>query len=259
MMSTVKIVFFDVDGTLLHDKQIPDSAKKGIELLKQHDILPVIATGRSEYEMRPIRESLGIDWALTCNGSHIGHRGKTVIGTPFPQKWIVEWMELAREHDHTFLLYGAENFYSNRPDCPYFLQARREIGFMDPQTFEHPADLPPIYQCIFFGDETAEKHYTAGKADDLYLHRWRPWALDLNPGGINKKIGIQRLLEHLGLSPDQAAAIGDGRNDIEMIEYVGLGIAMGNACPELLQVADRVTRHAGEDGILHAVEQYILG
>jgi Cof subfamily protein (haloacid dehalogenase superfamily) len=252
-----KIVFFDIDGTLIHNHRIPDSAKEALALLKDQGITPVIATGRSEYEVAALRKELGIEWALTCNGAHIGRNGRTVHGTPFPRELIREWMERA-DGRHTFLLYGAEKMYSTNPDCPYFAQARREIGFRDPIPARLGDEIPEIFQCIAFCTEEEQRDYTGGLEEKLYLHRWRTWALDINPQGVNKATGIKTLLDLLGLQPEEAAAFGDGKNDIEMITAVGRGIAMGNACPELLECAPYVTRHVDEDGILHGVKTLIL-
>lgn len=75
---------------------------------------------------------------------------------------------------------------------------------------------------------------------------------------MNKAIGLQRLLDHLGISTNEAAAFGDGLNDWEMIEEVGLGIVMGNADDTLKQKTSFVTRSLREDGIAYAVDKWIL-
>jgi Cof subfamily protein (haloacid dehalogenase superfamily) len=257
MNTQTKIVFFDIDGTLMHNQRIPETAKEAVTLLKEQGITPVIATGRSEYEVTPIREALGIEWALTCNGAHIGHNGRTVHGRAFSRELIRDWMERA-DGRHTFLLYGAENMFTTNPDSPLFAQARREIGFRDPLVARAGDEMPDIYQCIVFCTEEEQREYTGGMEDNLYIHRWRIWAVDINPQGVNKATGIHTLLDLMGLKPEDAAAFGDGKNDIEMIKAVGRGIAMGNACPELLACAPYVTRHAEEDGILHGVKTLIL-
>ncbi|MGZ6507394.1 MAG: HAD family hydrolase, partial [Tumebacillaceae bacterium] len=100
--------------------------------------------------------------------------------------------------------------------------------------------------------------YTDGHEHQLHPHRWRTWAIDLNPTGINKSVGIATLLHHLGMTREEAAAFGDGKNDIEMLQYVGRGIAMGNACQELLSTAPYRTHAVHEDGILHGVQTIVL-
>jgi Cof subfamily protein (haloacid dehalogenase superfamily) len=254
----IKIVFFDVDGTLKDRDYLPESTKRAIGELKAEGVLPVLCTGRSEFEMAALREELGIDWAITCNGSHIGFRGRTVHGKSFSREMVAEWLETAKRKEHTLLLYGAEKMFINRPDCGYFRQAQAEIGFREPLPLPPADEIPDIYQCIVFCGEEEESAYTGNYRDELYLHRWRTWATDINPGGMNKSVGIRTLLNHMGYTPEEAAAFGDGLNDMEMIGYVGMGIAMGNACEELLQNARYVTRKLRDDGILYGVREFIL-
>lgn len=255
-----RIVFFDIDGTLRLDNAFPDSAKQAIDLLKENRIPSVIATGRCEHEVKHWREELGIEWALTCNGAHIGHRGKTMPGSiAFEPDVIDRWLQAA-DGRHTFLLYGAERMYVTDLDCPYFAQARREIGGFDAPYLAKAGDtLPPIYQVIVFCDETAELLYTEGHAEPLYVHRWRDWAVDINPHGVNKAAGVLKLLDLLDIPVAEAAAFGDGKNDIEMLTTVGHGIAMGNACTEVLACTPHVTLRIEEHGILHGVKHLILG
>lgn len=259
MSQDIRIVFFDVDGTLMHNKQLPESAKRAVQLLKERQIIPVIATGRSEFEIEALRAELGIEWAITCNGAHIGFRGETVFGTPFPRQMLVEWLERAAVHGHSFLLYGAQRmFISTSAECRFFQQARQEIGFLDPSTYRTVHEVPEIYQCIAFVDEEEELLYTDTYEEEVAKHRWRPWAIDLNPRQINKSVGISTLLDHLEISPAQAAAFGDGLNDREMLQFVRYGIAMGNSEPELFSLAPYRTKDAGDDGILHGVQSILL-
>ncbi|WP_165452208.1 Cof-type HAD-IIB family hydrolase [Paenibacillus thalictri] len=253
----VKLAAFDVDGTLRDRDYLPDSTREALFKLKETGVSLTLCTGRSEYEMKELREALGIDWAVTCNGSHIGYRGQTVFGNAFPAETIREWLEEAEKRGHTFLLYGAEQMFINRQDDPYFRQAQQEIGFMEPLLIESAEQVPAIYQCIVFCSETEESAYI-GNEPDYYLHRWRTWALDINPGGMNKAVGLQKLCEHLNIEAAEAAAFGDGLNDMEMIEAVGMGIAMGNAGDGLKQKARFVTKSLHEDGISYAVEKWIF-
>jgi Cof subfamily protein (haloacid dehalogenase superfamily) len=156
------------------------------------------------------------------------------------------------------LLYGSEGMFTNQQQAPYFLQAQQEIGFMEPILLETGKQVPDVYQCIVFCDGEQEQLYVGAARNQYYMHRWRTWALDINPGGMNKAVGLQKLINHLGISTDEVAAFGDGLNDLEMIESVGMGIAMGNADESLKPKARFVTRSLREDGIAHAVNQWIL-
>lgn len=258
METIIKLVAFDVDGTLRDRDFLPDSTRTALNLLKQNGIELALCTGRSEYEMAALREELGIDWAITCNGSHIGYQGKTVFGTSFSSDKIDQWIEEAERSHHAMLLYGTELMYCNRPDDPYFRQAQREIGFMEPVAITPATQLPAIYQCIIFCDEQDELRYIDAEQDQYYIHRWRTWAVDINPSGMNKAIGLGQLIDHLGLTRDEVAAVGDGLNDMEMIGSVGMGIAMGNGIQALKERARYITQSLDQDGIAYAVEKWIL-
>jgi Cof subfamily protein (haloacid dehalogenase superfamily) len=254
----IKIAAFDVDGTLRDRDFLPASTRDALHKLKEQGIVLALCTGRSEYEMESLRKELDIDWAITCNGSHIGYQGKTVFGYPFPKATIRQWMNEAERQKHTFLLYGAEGMFTNRADDAHFRQAQREIGFMEPMLIENIEEIPDIYQCIVFCGEQEEQIYTNSEQDAYYLHRWRTWALDINPKGMNKAVGLKKLMDHLGIEPSEAVAFGDGSNDFELLESVGYGIAMGNASEALKEKARFVTKDLHENGIAFAIEKWVL-
>ncbi|WP_284642305.1 Cof-type HAD-IIB family hydrolase [Paenibacillus silviterrae] len=256
----IKLAAFDVDGTLRDRDYLPDSTREALKKLKEHGVQLALCTGRPEFEMASLRQELGIDWAVTCNGSHIGYRGQTVVGNPFPQETIRRWLAEAERSNHYLLLYGADLMYCNGADDSLFRQAQQEIGFMEPIPLDTAGDIPDMFQVIVFCTEEDEYVYT-GKGDEragYYLHRWRPWALDINPNGRHKAIGLSLLLDHLGIAPEEAAAFGDGGNDYELLQAVGTGIAMGNADDRLKHVAKRVTRSLHEDGIAYAVNEWLV-
>jgi hypothetical protein len=88
--------------------------------------------------------------------------------------------------------------------------------------------------------------------------RWNPDFTDLIPADGGKSVGIQQLLEHFGLSQEETMAFGDGGNDIEMLQYVHLGVAMGNGTQNVKAAADYVTDSVDEDGIWNALVHFGL-
>jgi Cof subfamily protein (haloacid dehalogenase superfamily) len=254
----IKLAAFDVDGTLRDRDYLPESTRAALHKLKEHGIALALCTGRSEFEMKSLREELEIDWAVTCNGSHIGHQGETVYGNPFPKAMVTEWLQEAARLNHAVLLYGAKRMFINRLDAPLFRQAQQEIGFMEPDLIGSYEEVPDIYQCIIFCSEAEDAGYLDAYRDSCYIHRWRTWAVDVNPNGMHKALGLKRLLDHLRLAPDEVAAFGDGLNDLELLESVGTGIAMGNASDEVKAKARFVTKSLHDNGIAHAVETWIL-
>ncbi len=255
----IKLAAFDVDGTIREREFMPESTRAAIKRLQDSGIITVLCTGRSEFEMRPLREELGIDWAITCNGNHIGYRGDTRHGRPFEAGEVQRWIETAGTNGHALVLYGGGSMWMNRADDVWFRQAQRDIGFMQPLPLPADNRLPDIYQCIVFCDAAADPLYFDRASDSYYVHRFAPYATDINPQGTNKAAGLMRLLGELGISPDEAAAFGDGSNDIEMLGAVGCGIAMGNGIDAAKRAARHITKPLREDGIAYAVDAWILG
>lgn len=97
--------------------------------------------------------------------------------------------------------------------------------------------------------------HVRGKAN---VFRSEAFFLEVVPRGVDKAECLAVLLAQLGLDPAQMMACGDGYNDLTMLRYAGLGVAMANAKPEVRAVADFVTRSNDEDGVAYAVERFIL-
>jgi Cof subfamily protein (haloacid dehalogenase superfamily) len=254
----IKLAVFDVDGTLRERDFLPDSTRQALRRLKDKGIELALCTGRSEYEVADLREELEIDWSITCNGSHIAYQGKKIFGTPFPADTVRNWLTQARQLKHTLLLYGSGLMMVTHADDPHFLRAQQEIGFMEPVLLHDSEEIPEIFQCIIFCDESEEHSYTGGESGQYYKHRWRTWAIDINPNGMNKAVGLRMLAKHLGIELRDVAAFGDGLNDMEMIESAGMGIAMGNAVEELKSKSRFVTKSMHDNGIDFAVGKWIL-
>jgi hydroxymethylpyrimidine pyrophosphatase-like HAD family hydrolase len=88
-----------------------------------------------------------------------------------------------------------------------------------------------------------------------YVVGWTAW-LDLTPKGVHKASGLQRVADELGLESADVLAIGDGRNDIEMLEWAGRGVAMGQAIEEVRAAADDVTGTVHEDGVAQELSRW---
>ena len=91
----------------------------------------------------------------------------------------------------------------------------------------------------------------------LNIYRSEPFFLEVMPQNIDKAHSLQKLLNYLGMSADQMICCGDGFNDLTMIEYAGLGVAMENAQPILKKTADYITKSNDEDGVLHVINEFI--
>ena len=118
----------------------------------------------------------------------------------------------------------------------------------------------PKYIMLDDGDylATVEPKVKAALGKNFSVYRSEPFFLEILPKGIDKAQSLERLLKRLGLTREQMIACGDGYNDLSMIKYAGLGVAMENAVLPVRQAADFVTKSNNDDGVAYVIEKFIF-
>ncbi|KPB04252.1 Cof-type HAD-IIB family hydrolase [Bacillus sp. CHD6a] len=249
-----KIVFFDIDGTLLnHQKELPDSTKKAIKELKEQGVYVAIATGRAPFMFEDLRKELDIDTFVSFNGQYVVFEGEVIYKNPLN----IEKLHLLRQNSekvsHPLVYLNHETMKANVENHPFINESMGSLKFIHPEFGPSFLDETEIYQALLFIEDEHQQSYVEDYKDFDFI-RWHQYSTDILPKGGSKAIGIQKMLERLPFKKENVYAFGDGLNDVEMIDFVGTGVAMGNAHPELLKVANHVTKDVGEDGILHGLE-----
>jgi Cof subfamily protein (haloacid dehalogenase superfamily) len=253
-----KIVFLDIDGTILpHGKSVTNATKEAIQRLKEKQINVVIATGRAPYFESAITKDLGIDSMVFFNGSYVIHRGEVLYQKPIEKKVLEKLHIKTMDNQHPVTYLGGIEFQTTQIAHPYVVEAFRHDPW-GPQEASHTFwQEQDIYQLFLHCEIGAEQMYQQ-HIPELNFMRWSQEGMrtcDVNPSNGSKATGILKLLEQLELSAEEAVAFGDGINDIEMLSSVGMGVAMGNARPEVKSYADMVTKTAEEDGVKYGLEQ----
>ncbi|WP_027414751.1 Cof-type HAD-IIB family hydrolase [Aneurinibacillus terranovensis] len=250
-----KIVFFDIDGTLVnHDKRIPPSTKEAIKKLQERDVEVVIATGRAPYHFKPIGEELGIDSFVSFNGSYVVHQGQIVHENPIGRETLSALENIANAYNHPIVYLGNEKCFSNYEQHPHVIESFHSLKVSVPGYHPNYWQETNIYQALLFC-RLHEEDYYKNKVADISLIRWHELSMDVLPSGGSKAKGIEKMLEHLGLSSAEAVAFGDGLNDKEMLAYVGMGIAMGNAHEETKPFANFTTKSVDDGGIQYGLQK----
>ncbi|MFB9329071.1 Cof-type HAD-IIB family hydrolase [Paenibacillus aurantiacus] len=249
-----KIAFFDIDGTLVNeDKVVPQDTINAIRELKAAGVEPVIASGRAPYFIKPLAKLLGIDSFVCLNGALAVYRGKTVYKRVIPRTSIETLVELARQHGHTLVYEGEQDFFASRAECPLVtesvLSLKVELPGTDPDFWRTNEVLQLFLHC----EDHEDALYDSLLSEFTFI-RWHRGALDVLPYGGSKAQGIEAMLRELGIPVAESIAFGDGLNDKEMLRFAGLGIAMGNSHPELLPFADYVTTSVDECGIRNGLK-----
>ncbi|MBP9636944.1 MAG: Cof-type HAD-IIB family hydrolase [Bacteroidaceae bacterium] len=253
----IKAIFFDIDGTLVSFRthKVSESTQKALKILRKKGIKTFIATGR---HLRAINNLPGLefDGYVTLNGGLcFGESGKLISQTSIPQEDLFSYLDYIEENPMpcVFVRKGDLHInYINQEVIDLF----KLLDFIEVPT----ADLREIAkedvsQLIAFFDQTKDAEVMT-HLPNCTSTRWYHTFTDVVPKGICKSKGIAQVIEKLGIQREEIMAFGDGGNDIDMLQYAGIGVAMGNAENEVKEVADYLTDTVDNDGILKALEHF---
>lgn len=244
-----KIVFFDIDGTILNEnKEILDSTREAIRQLQQQGIYTAIATGRTPVHFEEIRQELNIQSYVALNGQYAVFEGEVIYDNPIDKEQLELLRSAMKGSDHAFVYVNHEHIRSSIQDHDYIYQAFKCLKYDYPETDNLFHRHSPVYQGVLLCDETARTAYI-DKFPQFTFLSWHTYAADVLPFGASKAVGIQKMIEFGDFDLGHSYAFGDGNNDVEMLSYVGTGVAMGNAVPETKESADLITTSCEDDGI----------
>ncbi|GGE73217.1 Cof-type HAD-IIB family hydrolase [Priestia taiwanensis] len=253
-----KIVFFDIDGTLLNKQnKIPQSTKDAINTLRENGVYVAIATGRAPQMFEDIREELNIDSYISNNGQYVVFEGKEIYTNPMHTEALHMLAEDAATHKHPMLFTNEKEVIITHEDHPHVNESYLHLGLDYPAVNKDYYKDNDLFQCCVFCEKGEEQFYM-NKYPQFDFIRWHDLSIDVLPKGGSKAEGIAKMLELTGFTQENTYAFGDGLNDLEMIAYVGTGVAMGNAVEPLKEVANHITTSSCEDGIYHALKTFDL-
>lgn len=248
-MHPVKIIFFDIDGTLVDPAtgSIPAKTHTALTQLHEKGVLLCIATGRPTASL-PDLGSLHFDAFCTFNGS-LCYTGKEIIhSNPIPpaavRKVIRNAAAIGRPVSAALRHRLVANGWDDDLDGYYRLAGLRLTVADDFET----ACAEDVYQ-IMLGCREPDHPDIIRDAEGVCITFSWDRAADVIPAGSGKAQAIEKILAYFHLEKSQAMAFGDGMNDLEMLQTVGTGVAMGNADARLKAIADDVCGPVGEEGI----------
>lgn len=250
----IKMVFFDIDDTLFHKNSayLPASVAKAIAKLKAQGIIPAIATGRAlcslPTELKPLLEQEKIDLLVTMNGQYVSYQDQQIEAHPISMEKIQQLVDFFQQHQIDYAFVSPQHLCVSNIS-PMLKQA------LDPITTNYQVDPDyfkqhQVYQLLaFYPANQDQLVQDSGILTGLKSVRWHENSVDLFDHAGSKARGIQTAIQHFGIKMEEVMAFGDGLNDMEMLSSVGVGVAMGNAHPELKAVADYVTENVEADGV----------
>lgn len=244
-----KIVFFDIDGTLVNEeKVVPQDTIEAIREIKALGVEPVIATGRAPYFFEELLEQVGISSYVSLNGALAVYQGEVIYRRPIAPEIVESFVNFARQQGHPLCFEGESRYATDNLANERVQRSLTSLKVKLPveeHDFWSKEDIYQMFLHAIDGEDVAYKHFE----DRLTFIRWHADAIDILPLGGSKAKGIEAMLTKLGIDRSEAVAFGDNLNDKEMLEYVGLGIAMGNSHPDVIPYANYVTTHVDEQGI----------
>ncbi|MCA1029892.1 Cof-type HAD-IIB family hydrolase [Bacillus timonensis] len=254
-MNSNKIVFFDIDGTLLdHQKNLPRSTKEAIHQLKQTGVHVAIATGRAPFMYKELREELGISSYVSFNGQYVVLNNEVIYKNPLSKNRLEHILNFSKDKKHPLVYLDHNTMRASEDNHHYIHESLGSLKFSHPEVDPTYFLNNEIYQALLFCTSEEEHEYLQAY-DDLHFIRWHDVSIDILPKGGSKAEGIKQMIQKLNIHVDNVVAFGDGLNDIEMIEFVGTGVAMGNAKEEIKNVANVVTKNVDDHGIIHGLEK----
>ncbi|MFD1362363.1 Cof-type HAD-IIB family hydrolase [Lentibacillus salinarum] len=252
---TQKLIFFDIDGTLLDDeKRLPDSTKQAIADLQAAGHYVAIATGRAPFAFKSLLTELGISSYVSINGQYVVHNGEAIYKHPLQPDALAALEKYAKERQHPLVHLNHDNWYANVQHHPHIEAAVNSLK-IDKQITYNPSfyQQGEVYQTLLFCTEESETGYDQ-TFDQFHFVRWHDYSVDVMPAGGSKAAGISQLIRELQIPAHDVYAFGDGLNDIEMLQSIENSVAMGNAPDAVKQAASTVTKDVNDDGIWHGLK-----
>ncbi|MEG1659437.1 MAG: Cof-type HAD-IIB family hydrolase [Bacteroides sp.] len=263
-----KILVLDLDGTLTNtQKEITPRTREALIHLQEQGIRLVLASGRPTYGIAPLADELQMNryggYILAYNGGEIidWSNRELIYQKMLPNAVIPYLYQCAKQHGLTMLSYNDERILTENPEDVYV----EKEAFLNKMSVQPSEDFLedlclPSPKCLIVGDPTklivVESEISLELQGEISVYRSEPYFLELVPLGIDKAQSLAVLLEKLNMVREEMVAVGDGYNDLTMIHFAGLGIAMGNAQEPVKKAADYVTLSNEADGVAEVVKRF---
>lgn len=263
-----KVLVLDIDGTLTNSKkEITEATRQAIWQIMEKGHRVILASGRPAPGMKRYEEELELakkgGYLLSFNGGRIIDctNGEVVYQRLLPKEIISLLYEYAKKHEAGLLSYEADTILSAfAPDA--YVEIESRINNMPVRVVENFAEYidfdmnkclmtaPPEQAAVY------EKELQELLKDVASVYRSEPFFIEIMPKNVDKAASLDQMLPLIGMSREQTVCCGDGFNDLPMIRYAAVGVAMGNAQPVVKEAADYITGTNDEDGLVEVIEKF---
>ena len=266
-----KLIVLDLDGTLTNEKkEITPHTLSTLIRAQEMGVKVVLASGRPTNGVAPIAEKLRLNeyggYILSYNGGEIINwkTGELLYKNLLEPDVLPYLYQCAQDNHFTIMTYDGGYVVTENPSDIYVRKAAllNIMPIKEVDNFLEAVASHPISKCLIMGDAdrlaALEKKMNNTLKGRMGVFRSEPYFLELVPKGIDKACSLAVLLDKLGVTKDETIAIGDGYNDLSMVQYAGLGVAMANAQQIVRDNANYITLSNEEDGVAHVIEQFVF-
>lgn len=273
MERKIRMVGFDLDGTLLTtDKLVTEYTKKILNRAISEDIIVLPVTGRPLSGIpKEISGFEGMRYMITSNGARVVEDGRTIHESLLSVEKARKILDIFEDYDTLQdVYYDGQGYmprefieriggYVSSPAMEQYMKSTRApIDDIRVMLDEENRSLDKIQALFGRKGEQKEAWKRIEALGDVEVTGALDRNIEVNAGGVHKGAALLWLAERLGISREEVMAFGDGLNDVMMLREAGVGVAMANSIPAVLEAADMVTSSNDEDGVAKAVEKHVL-
>ncbi|BBF43036.1 HAD-superfamily hydrolase [Lachnospiraceae bacterium KM106-2] len=265
-----EVLVLDIDGTVTNsDKIVTDATLKAIFAIQERGHKVVLASGRPTPGILPIAKQLKLDeyggYILSYNGAKIINckTDEIIYNKTLPNSFLPKVFAASKEFNTGLISYEEGAIISAR-EVDKYVELEAKINHLPVKVvddFGSHIDFD-VNKCLMTGDgehmAKVEEIMKDRFGSELNIYRSEPFFLEIMPQHIDKAHSLGHLLDHLGLSREQMISCGDGYNDLSMIQYAGMGVAMANAQQVVKEAADYITLSNDEDGVAHVIKEFMI-
>ena len=271
---SIKMIAIDMDGTLLNrTNQLTERTRSTINRAKEKGIEVVIATGRVMKSAVHYSQELGLEsYIAACNGAIVvDSQSRTIIDRPISKLDIGRVMDTGHKLGMYFHFYNEDTFFTKTyvkeivdyytPTTERFKGQAINIKLYDSDESITKDENLKIYKFLFIDkDQNKLKQLKEILVSIDTIELSKSWIdnLEVMDKGVSKGSAVKLLCSKLGIDPQEVMAIGDNENDLSMIKFAGIGVAMGNAEKIVKDSADYITGSNDEDGVAEAIEKFAI-
>ncbi len=264
-----KMLVLDLDGTLTNNKkEIMPKTKEAIIEVQKHGVRIVLASGRPTYGIIALANELQLSanngYILAFNGGRIIDctNNEVIFEQKLKESIVPELYRNAVDANLAILTYQGKGIATTQKDNKYVLHEAfiNKMPVMQYNNFLSQL-VYPINKCLIVGDpeplHKLELKLSEQMKDNISVYRSADFFLECVPLGIDKAHSLDILIKKTNIKREEIIACGDGYNDLSMIKFAGLGVAMANATDDVKNEADFVTYSNEDDGIANVIEKFL--